>query len=167
MGMMGIDLCSDWPVARAGASTYYRLLLIDAAAGILERLIRGLCVPWRILIVDDHPAVRHMLRSFFEALPEFLVCGEAENGQQGIEKAQQLGPDAIILDISMPVLNGLEAARILRSTLPGIHILMFTSFLHPHLSETALAAGASTVVSKSSSPAALIKALKELLTRAA
>ena len=117
--------------------------------------------------MDDHSAVRHTLRSLFEAFPEFLVCGEAENGQQGIEKARQLDPDAIILDISMPVLNGLEAASILRSTLPGIHILMFTSFVHPHLSETALAAGANTVISKSSSPAALIGALKELLTRAA
>ena len=124
-------------------------------------------MPWRILIVDDHPAVRYTLRRFFEAEPEFLVCGEAENGQQGVEKARQLDPDAIILDISMPVLNGLEAARILRSTLPGTHILMFTSFVHPHLSETALAAGANTVISKSSSPAALIKALKELLARAA
>lgn len=124
-------------------------------------------MPWRILIVDDHPAVRHTLRNLFEAVPEFLVCGEAENGQQGIEKARQLEPDAIILDISMPVLNGLEAANILRSTLPGIHILMFTSFVHPQLSETALAAGANRVISKSSSPAALIRALKELLTRAA
>jgi two-component system, NarL family, nitrate/nitrite response regulator NarL len=129
--------------------------------------MRGLCVPWRILIVDDHPVLRRMVRSLLETIPEFDVCGEAENGQQGIEKARQLSPDAIILDISMPVLNGLEAAKILRTMLPSIKILMFTSFAHAGLSQTATAAGASRVVCKSSPPAALIKALQELLMLAA
>ena len=121
---------------------------------------------WRILIVDDNDAVRRLLRRLLEASPQFLVCGEAEDGQQAIEKAQQLNPDAVILDISMPVLNGLETAKILKSKLPGIHILMFTSYVHAHLSETALAAGASGVVSKTSSPTLLIQALEELLKRA-
>lgn len=123
-------------------------------------------MPWRILIVDDHPAVRRLVRSLLETLPEFQVCGEAENGQQGIDKARQLSPDAIILDISMPVLNGFEAAKIIRSLLPDTKILMFTSFVHASLCETASSAGASRVVCKSS-PNVLIRALHELLKRAA
>lgn len=122
---------------------------------------------WRILIVDDNDAVRYSLRRVLEALPQFLICGEAEDGQQAIEKARQLRPDAIVLDISMPVLNGLDAAKILRSMLPDIQILMFTSFVHAQLPEIVLAVGASRVISKSSSPAVLIKALEELLNRAA
>lgn len=124
-------------------------------------------MPWRILIVDDHPAVRRSVRGLLETLPEFQVCGEAENGQQGIEKAQQLNPDAIILDVSMPVLNGFQAAKTIRSILPGTRILMFTSFVQANLFQTALAAGASGVICKESPPDALIKALQELLNRAA
>lgn len=121
----------------------------------------------RILIVDDHPAMRRSLLCLFEALPEFSVCGEAENGEQAIEKAQQLTPDVIILDISMPVLNGIEAAKRLRSISPGVRILMFTSFVHPQLSEIALAAGANMVIAKSSLPTEFIRTLKELLKPAA
>ena len=122
---------------------------------------------WRILIVDDHLAVRRSLRQLLEAAPEFLVCGEAENGQQGVEMARHLLPDAVILDISMPVMNGLQAAKIIRGTLPKTTILMFTSLTHSNLSEFAVAQGAHGVVSKTSPPTALIGTLKELLTRVA
>jgi DNA-binding NarL/FixJ family response regulator len=128
---------------------------------------QGEIVPGRILIVDDHAAVRRSLRIVIEGVPGLLVCGEAENGQIGITVAQELKPDLIILDVSMPVMNGFEAARILRSVLPSVPILMFTSFTGAHLSEEAFAAGANKVISKSSSPESFIHHLQELLRNAA
>jgi two-component system, NarL family, nitrate/nitrite response regulator NarL len=124
-------------------------------------------VPRRILIVDDHAAVRCSLRSVIEAVPGLVVCGEAENGQIGITLAQELTPDLIILDVSMPVMNGFEAAKILKSLLPSVPILMFTSFTGANLSEQALAAGATRVVSKSSSPNSLIQDLQMLFRKIA
>lgn len=121
----------------------------------------------RILIVDDHPAVRRSLRTVLEAVPEFAVCGEAENGQVAIQNARHLKPDAIILDVSMPVMNGFDAAKILKSVMPSVPILMFTAFNSTNLAEEALAAGASKVTSKSCSPDVLIGVLKALVHGAA
>jgi CheY-like chemotaxis protein len=95
-----------------------------------------------------------------------VVCGEAENGQRAIEEAERLKPDLIVLDLSMPIMNGLEAARILRGMMPSIPILMYTSFASSNLSEAALAAGVSRVSTKSSPPA-LIEDLQLLLKTAA
>lgn len=74
--------------------------------------------PKRILIVDDHAALRMALRHVIDSVLEFEVCGEAENGREGIERAGELQPDLIILDLSMPVMNGFEAARELKALLP-------------------------------------------------
>jgi DNA-binding NarL/FixJ family response regulator len=133
-----------------------------------DMLSKGyLLMSTRILIVDDHSAVRRSLRSVLEAVPEFTVCGEAENGQVGIQNAQHLKPDAIILDISMPVMNGFDAAKILKSLMPSVPILMFTAFNSANLAEEALAAGASKVRSKSCAPDLLIRDLKALVQGAA
>jgi DNA-binding NarL/FixJ family response regulator len=67
-----------------------------------------------VLIVDDNTVVRSSLRRLFESYPEFEVSGEAENGQDAIDKAARLKPDLIILDLAMPVMNGLDAAPELR-----------------------------------------------------
>ena len=66
-----------------------------------------------VLIVDDNPAVRRALRALFESDTAFDVCGEAENGREGLEKAIQLRPDLVVIDLSMPVMNGLDASRAL------------------------------------------------------
>lgn len=123
-------------------------------------------MPKRILIVDDHAAVRRAVRNVLESQAEFEVCGEAENGRVAIDKAQRLRPDLIVLDLSMPVMNGLEAARVLRATMPALPILMYTSFATSDLTREALAAGASKVATKSSPPA-LVKDLRTLLKAAA
>ena len=71
-----------------------------------------------VLIVDDSESVRASVRALFEAEPEFTVAGEAVNGMDAINKADELAPDLIILDLSMPIMNGLEAAEALKSTSP-------------------------------------------------
>ncbi len=80
----------------------------------------GVAKPKRILIVDDHAALRMALRHLIDSVLEFEVCGEAENGREGIERAGELQPDLIILDLSMPVMNGFEAARELKALLPSV-----------------------------------------------
>jgi DNA-binding NarL/FixJ family response regulator len=124
-------------------------------------------LPKRILIVDDHAAVRRAVTRLFETVPSLEICGEAENGCIAIEKARALKPDAIVIDLSMPVMNGLQATRILRVLLPAVAILMYTSFTNVRLAEEAFAAGVTKVTSKTSPPEALVQELQSLLVDAA
>jgi len=68
----------------------------------------------RILIVDDSALMRSTVRKLLEDHPDWVVCGEAENGSDGVEKAEHLRPDLVVMDIVMPVLNGIEASRLLK-----------------------------------------------------
>jgi DNA-binding NarL/FixJ family response regulator len=76
--------------------------------------------------VDDNSAVRSLVRRLFELEPDFEISGEAENGRDAVEKAENLKPDLIILDLSMPVMTGLDAAPLLRKLLPNARIILFT-----------------------------------------
>jgi CheY-like chemotaxis protein len=82
--------------------------------------------PKRVLIVDDIKQIRKLLREFLEEA-EFVVCGEASNGQAAVEQATELKPDLIILDASMPVMTGIQAAPRLRKLLPDSVIILFTA----------------------------------------
>jgi len=87
-----------------------------------------------VLIVDDNPWIRMVLRERFQREADLAVCGEAENGKEAIEKAQQLRPELIVLDLSMPVTNGLDAARILRRLMPSMPLIMYSAFADKSLS---------------------------------
>lgn len=80
----------------------------------------------QILIADDLELVRKGLRAVLENQPGWKVCGEAVNGRQAVELARQLGPDVIVLDVSMPELNGLEATRQIRKAIPNAEVLVLT-----------------------------------------
>jgi DNA-binding NarL/FixJ family response regulator len=110
---------------------------------------RGADLPYSILIVDDSPVVRHSLRSYLEQQPDWIVCGEAGDGREAIEKAKQLKPDLIILDLSMPGMNGLAAAGELKRIQPDVPLLMFTTFKTSNLEAEAIAAGCVGVIAKS------------------
>ena len=101
-----------------------------------------------ILIVDDNFYIRHMVRSRFESQSDFEVCGEAINGQDAIDRAKQLRPDLIILDFSMPVMDGITAASILSKVVPPIVILLFTMHAGTVVNAAANAAGVSAVIAK-------------------
>jgi CheY-like chemotaxis protein len=81
-------------------------------------------MPRTLLVADDNPTIRNILSQMFEQ--EYDLCAEAENGKQAIELAIQCHPDLIILDLSMPVMNGLEAAHELKRLMPGVPIILFT-----------------------------------------
>ncbi len=106
------------------------------------------CVSHSVLIVDDNALLRNLLRTCIEKDPGWKVCGEAENGKDGITKVEQLKPDVVILDLQMPVMNGLEAARRIHSFAPQTAMLMFTIHNSPQLVKEAHAAGIKEVISK-------------------
>jgi DNA-binding NarL/FixJ family response regulator len=120
-----------------------------------------------ILIVDDSTLIRRIIRETLEQQNGWEVSGEAANGREAIEKAQELRPDLIVLDLAMPVMNGLEAARALKRLLPRVPVLMFTNFDAAHLKREALAAGVRAVVSKSGSLQSLVSAIQGSLEPAA
>ena len=102
----------------------------------------------RILLADDSAVVRSSLRRLFEEAG-WSVCGEASNGQEAVAKGQELRPNIIVLDLSMPVLNGLTAGRILKETMPGIRLILFTSFGTLLTTDALESAGFSALISKS------------------
>lgn len=114
-----------------------------------------------VLIVDDNLLVRRLLRTALTDL-EWIVCEEAANGREGIVKAQELRPDIVILDLTMPEMNGLEAARVLKRVMPAT-LLMFTTHVVPGLEKEAIASGFQKVISKSEGPSAVVRAIRTLL----
>jgi DNA-binding NarL/FixJ family response regulator len=116
-----------------------------------------------ILIVDDNAIIRRSLRRILESVEDWQVCGEAVDGFDGIEKAKELHPDLIILDLSMPRLNGLEAARVLSKTLPEVPLLMYSVHTDSIVEKEAAAAGVRVVLSKAADVGALIGKAHALL----
>jgi two-component system, chemotaxis family, chemotaxis protein CheY len=105
-------------------------------------------MPYSILIADDSPFIRAALCNVFEREEDFDVCGEAENGREAVEKAQELHPDLILLDLSMPVMNGLDATRVLKQMMPEVPVIMFSAYRGSFPEKEARTAGACALVSK-------------------
>ena len=118
-----------------------------------------------ILIVDDNAVIRRTLRTIFEQ-EGWKVCGEAGNGREAIDKAHELHPDLIILDLSMPVMNGLEAAPQLRKILPHVPILVFSVYANTLPEQEAEAAGITAVISKADNTRTLVRMARDLLQAA-
>lgn len=117
----------------------------------------------RILLADDNPTIRHSLRTLLSKQADWAICGEAENGKMAVEMAARLSPDLVILDLSMPVINGLDAARQIKKTSPDIQIVMFTMHEFPHLREEARKVGVNELVPKTAHPSHLLNALHAML----
>ncbi|HEV2730453.1 MAG TPA: response regulator [Terriglobales bacterium] len=116
-----------------------------------------------VLIVDDNAYIRKALCEIFKREVEFEVCGEAENGKEAIGKAQELLPDLIVLDLSMPVMNGLDAARVLKKLMPAVPLIMYSAFGDGFAEEQARLIGISELVSKSEHASVLIHKARGLL----
>jgi len=120
-----------------------------------------------VLIVDDNAFIRQALRELFKREADFDVCGEAENGKDAIKKAQELHPDLIVLDLLMPVMNGLGAARVLKRLMPAVPLIMYSAFGDKFAEHQAQLIGISEVVSKSEHASVLIHKARGLLYSAA
>jgi len=116
----------------------------------------------QILIADDHELVRKGLRTVLENQPGWKVCGEAKNGRQAVELTKQLGPDVVVLDVTMPELNGLEATRQIRKVIPKAEVLILTMHESEQLVSAVLAAGARGYILKADTSRLLVSAVESL-----
>jgi DNA-binding NarL/FixJ family response regulator len=117
---------------------------------------------FRIMIADDHEVVRKGLISLLQAQPDWQVCGEAADGREAVEKAQQLKPDVVILDIGMPSLNGLEATRQILKVNPQARVLILTLHDSDQVVREVLNAGARGFLLKSDAARDLVAAVEAL-----
>jgi len=119
-------------------------------------------MPLRILLADDHEIVRKGLCALLRAQPDWDVCGEASNGREAVEKAQQLQPEVVILDVGMPSLNGLEATRQILKANPQIKVLILTLHDSDQVVQEVLNAGARGFLLKSDAARDLVVAVDAL-----
>ena len=114
----------------------------------------------RVLIADDHAVVRQGLRTFLDLQADIDVVGEAADGEEAVAAAQEHAPDVILLDLAMPVLDGIGALRRLRDTTPAARVIVLTSFGEDERLFTALRAGATGYLLKDVEPAELVRAIR-------
>jgi DNA-binding NarL/FixJ family response regulator len=120
-------------------------------------------MPARILLADDHEVVRQGIRAILQARPDWEICGEAVDGREAVRLAQELHPDIVVMDITMPRMSGLEASQeIARLKLPA-RVLIFTMHESKSLAPSVRKAGAQGYVVKSRAARDLIEALERLL----
>lgn len=119
-------------------------------------------MPIRILITDDHQLFREGISNLLSASPQIEIVGQAENGQQAIEKARQLKPDIVMMDLSLPLINGVEATRILQKELPQTKILVLSMHAEKNYIKEALEAGAAGYLSKDCTYDQLIEAINSV-----
>ena len=119
-------------------------------------------MPLRILVVDDHAVVRRGVRSLLESRDGWEVCGEAMTGRDAVEQSRRLRPDVVVMDLSLPELNGLEATRHILRDAPETEVLVLTMHQSEELARDVLQAGARGYVLKSDADENLIAAVESL-----
>ena len=118
--------------------------------------------PLRILVVDDHAVVRRGVRSLLESHEGWEVCGEATTGREAVEQSKRLRPDVVVMDLSLPELNGLEATRQILKEAPDTEVLVLTMHQSEELARDVLQAGARGYVLKADADENLITAVDRL-----
>ena len=113
----------------------------------------------RVLIADDNVYVRDLVQTFLKHAPEIEICGEAIDGAEAIEKAKKLKADVVLLDLAMPNMNGVETAAILKKTIPGITIIMFTMYSENIPKSAISSMGVDLVLSKTDGIAHLVESI--------
>jgi len=114
----------------------------------------------RVLIVDDHAFIRRGVQSILQSFPEWEVCGEAVNGNEAVRLADELKPDVILMDVSMPGMNGIEATRIIRNAHHEVKIVLLTLHESPEVLKNGFRVGATGYLLKADAVQELLKALR-------
>lgn len=117
----------------------------------------------RILIADDHEMMRRVLRNLINSHAGWQVCAEAKNGSEAVAQVQEQRPDLVVLDLAMPVMDGMRAAREIKKTTPDMRMIMFTLHASPEIEEQAKSAGIRQVVSKAQNGSRLLTAIEQEL----
>jgi CheY-like chemotaxis protein len=115
----------------------------------------------RVLFVDDHKVMRQGLINLIGTQPRIDVAGEASNGKEAIDQVRQLKPDVVLMDISMPEMDGIEATRYIKAQWPEVRVIALSMFEDEHITRTMIDAGAEAFVSKTASSTELLKAIYE------
>jgi NarL family two-component system response regulator LiaR len=118
--------------------------------------------PIRVLVVEDHRIVREGIRSLMEDIEDIQIIGEASNGQEGVDLADRLKPDVVLMDLMMPRMGGLEATRLITGEHPDIHVLVLTSFIADDKVFPAIKAGARGYLLKDTGSKELIEAIRKI-----
>src|SRR5262249_25255710 len=139
----------------------------DCSAMMCDALQRCLLrmAPTKILIVDDHEAVRKVIRSLLSLHSGWTICGEAGDGLEAIEKSRNLLPDLVLMDISMPRMDGVEAAKRILREIPGTEVIVISQNDPKLVSRQAAAAGARTYITKAELGHKLLPAIEEVISR--
>jgi two-component system response regulator NreC len=116
--------------------------------------------PIRILVADDHTLLRNGIRALINDYPDILILGEAENGREAVQLAHQLRPSLVLMDIAMPLLNGLEATRQIKREHPEIKVLILTMYDHEEYFWQVIEAGASGYLVKQAAASELVSAIR-------
>ena len=120
--------------------------------------------PVRILVADDHELVRQGIRAIFQSEPQWTVCGEANNGRQAVTMACELKPDLVVLDVSLPEMNGIEVTRQIRRT-SAVPVLIVTMHDTDQIVQEVMDAGANGLVLKAEAGRTLADAVRAILLR--
>ncbi|MGB2664594.1 MAG: response regulator transcription factor [Candidatus Acidiferrum sp.] len=113
----------------------------------------------RVLIVDDHAFIRRGVETILQSFPEWEVCGEASNGSDAVQLANQLNPEVVLMDVTMPGMNGLEATRIIRKQHPEVKVILLTLHESSEVLRSGFRAGANGYLLKADAEEELMKAL--------
>ncbi len=116
----------------------------------------------RVLIADDHSIVRRGIKALLAQIDDVQVVGEAANGLEAVRLSKQLNPDIILMDLLMPIMDGIEATRHVTSWQPHLRVLVLTSFVHDDKVFSAIKAGAQGYLLKESEPAELIQSIRRV-----
>jgi len=115
----------------------------------------------RVMIVDDHQMVREGLKVLLSTCEDILVVGEAADGRDAVEECRRIGPDVVLMDVMMPVMDGAAATAEITATCPGTRVIALTSFVDPEYVQLALDAGAISYLLKDARPEALTQAIHD------
>jgi DNA-binding NarL/FixJ family response regulator len=116
----------------------------------------------RVLVVDDHPVFRDGLRNCLDAADDLVVIGEAQDGEEALAAVAERAPDVVIMDINIPVLNGMQATRRIKSDYPAVRVIMLTAYDDAEQIYHAIRTGASAYYPKDVSPDYLIEAIRHV-----
>lgn len=114
----------------------------------------------RLLIVDDHAFIRRGVQAILQSFPEWELCGEAGDGEEAVRLAEALKPEVILMDVTMPGLNGIEATRVIRKAQPKIKIVLLTLHESTEILRNGFRAGATGYLLKADAEQELLKALR-------
>lgn len=114
----------------------------------------------RVLIVDDHAFIRRGVQAILQTFPEWELCGEAGDGEEAVRLAEALKPEVILMDVTMPGLNGIEATRVIRKSQPKIKIVLLTLHESTEILRNGFRAGATGYLLKADAEQELLKALR-------